>query len=68
MFVPSLKKNLIFIAILKDHGYDVIFSKGKADLRHIATGQVKKIEVHVKNLYTLHVEDCVALRSKVEKV
>jgi len=36
MFVPSLKKNRIFVAVLEDHRYDVIFSKGKAFLRHIA--------------------------------
>ena len=37
MFVPSLKKNLIFVAILEYRGYDVILSKGKEFLRHIAT-------------------------------
>jgi hypothetical protein len=68
MFVPGLKKNLISVAVLEDHGYDVIFSKGKAFLRHIATGQVKQIGVHVKNLYKLDVEDCVALSTKAEKV
>ena len=64
----GLKKNLIFVAILEEHGYDLIFSKGKAFVRHIATGQVKHIRVHVKNLYKPHVEDCVALSTKVEKV
>jgi len=34
MFVTGLKKNLIFVAFLEDSGYDVIFSKGKAFLRH----------------------------------
>ena len=43
MYVPGLKKNLVSISMLEDRGYDVIFSKGKAFLRHIATGQVKKI-------------------------
>lgn len=38
MFFLGLKKNLIFVAILEDHNYDVIFSKGKAFMRHIATG------------------------------
>lgn len=38
MFIPGLMKNLISIEILDDRGYDVIFSKGKAFLRHIATG------------------------------
>jgi len=41
MFVPDLKKNLVSFAILEDCGYDVIFSKGKAFLRHVATRQVK---------------------------
>ena len=38
MFVPSLKKNIISVAVLEDCGYYVIFSKGKAFLRHIITG------------------------------
>ncbi len=50
MFVSGLKKNLISVAVLEDHGYDVIFNKGKAFLRHIATSQVNKIGVNVKNL------------------
>lgn len=41
MYVPGLNKNLISVAMLEDHGYDVIFSKGKAFLRHIAMGKVK---------------------------
>jgi len=40
MFVPGLKNHIIVIA-LEYCGYDVIFSKGKAFLRHIAIGQVK---------------------------
>ena len=68
MFVLGPKKNLIFKEVLEDHGYDVIFNKGKPFLRHIATEQVKQIRVRVKNLYKLDVEDCVALSSKAEKV
>jgi len=64
----GLKKNLVFVSMLEDKGYDVIFSKGKVFLRHIATGQVKWIGVRVKNLYNFEVEDYVALRIKVEKV
>ena len=41
MYVPRLDKNLVFVAVLEDHGYDVIFSKGKVFLRHIAMRQVK---------------------------
>lgn len=37
MFVLGLKNNLIFVAVLEDCGYDEIFNKGKAFLRHIAT-------------------------------
>ena len=29
IFVPGLKKNLIFVAVLEDCGYNFIFSKGK---------------------------------------
>ena len=68
MFVLGLKKNLISIAVLEDRGYDMIFNKGKTFLRHISTRKVKKIEVCVKNLYKLDVEDCVALKTKEEKV
>jgi len=45
MYVPRLMKNLVSISMLEDGGYDVIFSKGKAFLRHIAMGQVKKIGI-----------------------
>lgn len=41
MFVPGLKKNLVSVTVLEDNGYDVIFNKGKAFLRHISTGRVK---------------------------
>eukprot|EP00253_Pinus_taeda_P020292 PITA_20292 len=67
MYVPGLK-NLVFVAMLEDRGYDVIFSKGKAFLRHIATGQVKSIGVRVKKLYKLEVEDCATLSTKANKV
>ena len=30
MHVPGLKKNLIYVAMLEDKGYDVVFSKGKS--------------------------------------
>jgi len=63
-----LKKNLVSVAMLKDCGYDVIFSKGKDFLHHIASRQVKWIRVRVKNLYKLDVEDCATLNTKVEKV
>jgi len=36
--------------MLEDKGYDVFFSKGKAFLRHIAMGQIKRIGIWVKNL------------------
>ena len=68
MFVIGLKKKLMSIAVLEDRGYDMIFNKGKTFLRHIATRQVKKIEVCVKNLYKLDVEDCFALKTKEEKL
>ena len=68
MHAAGLNKNLISVVVLEDHGYDVVFNKGRAFLRHIATGQVKKIKVCVKNLYKFDVEDCATLSSKVEKV
>lgn len=68
MYVSGLKKNLVSCVMLVDHGYDVIFSKGKTFLCHIASGQVKQIGVRVKNLYKLDVEDFAALSTKAEKV
>lgn len=29
MFILGLKKNLVFVAALEDHGYDMIFNEGK---------------------------------------
>jgi len=68
MYVPGLKKNLVSVSMFENRSYDVIFSKGKAFLHHIASGQVKKIKDQVKNLYKLDVEDCVALSTKAKKV
>eukprot|EP00253_Pinus_taeda_P014919 PITA_14919 len=68
MYVPGLKKNLVSVAILKHKGYDVVFSKGKALLRHIAMGQTKRIGIRVKNLYKLEVDDCAALHTKEDLV
>ena len=45
MHVPGLKKNLISVAKLEDKGYDVVFSEGKAFLRHKKTGQTKRIGI-----------------------
>jgi len=41
MYVPRMKKNVIYVAILEDRSYDVIFSKAKPFLRDVAIGQVK---------------------------
>jgi hypothetical protein len=68
MHVPCVKKNLVSIAMLEDRGYDVVFSSGKAYMRHKATGQVKKIGIRVKNLYMLEVDGCGAMIGKGEKV
>ena len=55
MHVPSLKKNLISVAMLEDKGYEVVFSEGKVFLRYKATGQVKKVGISANNLYILEV-------------
>jgi hypothetical protein len=68
MHVPGLKKNLVSVAMLEDRGYDVVFSDGKAFLRHKTTGQVKKIGIRVKNLYKLEVDGCATMMGKAEKV
>ena len=67
-YVPGLKKNLVSTAMLEDKGYDVVFSKGKAFLRHIATGQTKRIGIWVKTLYKLEVDYYATLSSKEELV
>ena len=56
------------VAMLEDKGYDVVFSKGKVFLRHIVTGQTKRIGIRVKNLYKMELEHCAALSSKAELV
>jgi len=62
--VPRLKKNLVSVATLEDKVYDVIFSRGKANPKHLDFGAVKQIVVRVKNLYMLQVETCGALSNK----
>lgn len=57
---------VIFVVVLQAGGYDVVFSKGKAFLIHVATGKVK--EIGVKIIYKLEVESCTTLSRKVEKV
>ena len=68
MHVLGLKKNLVSVAMLEDLGYDVVFSEGKAFLRHKAIGQGKKIGVCVKNLYKIDVDGCTTLMSKADRV
>lgn len=38
MYVPGMNKNLLFVIVLEYHGYDVLVSKGKSYLKHVATG------------------------------
>eukprot|EP00253_Pinus_taeda_P008777 PITA_08777 len=64
----GLKNNIVSIAMIEDKGYDVVFSLGKVFLKHINTGQTKKIGIRVKKLYKLQVDDCDALISKAEVV
>ena len=54
--------------MVENLGYGVVFSEGKVFLRHKATRQVKKIGVHVKNLYKLDVDGWATLSSKAGKV
>ena len=68
MHVPGLKKNLVSVAMLEEKGYDVVFSEGKAFLRHKKMGQTKRIGIRVKTLYKLEVDGCAAVMGKVEKV
>ena len=68
MYVPGLKKNLVSVMMLEDKGYNVVFSKGKEFLKHLDTGQTKRIGIWVKNIYKLEVDDCAALITKSELV
>lgn len=56
MYVLGLKKKLIFVAIVEDKGYDVVFSKGKEFFKHVVIGKVKWIGVRVENIYSLEVD------------
>jgi len=67
-YVPGLKKNLVSVAMLEEKGYDVVFSKGKAFLRHIGMGQTKRIRIQVKDLYKMEVDDCAAHRHNKHKI
>lgn len=66
--VPGLKKNLVSVAMLEDRGYDVIFSEGKAFLRHKTIEEEKNMGIRVNNLYKMDVDGCVALMGKANKV
>ena len=68
MHVPSLKKNLVSVAMLEDTGYDVVFSEGKAFLRRKKTSQTNKIGVRIKNIYKMEVDGCAAMVGKAEEV
>eukprot|EP00253_Pinus_taeda_P009781 PITA_09781 len=48
-YVYGIKKNLVSVTMLEDKGYDVVFSKRKVLLRHIATGQTKRIGIQKKD-------------------
>ena len=45
MHVPGLKNNLVSVAMLEERGYDIVFSDGKAFLRHKKRGQTKRIGI-----------------------
>ena len=62
--MSRLKKNLVSIDVLENKGYDVVFCRGKAYLKHVATGQIKQIRVRFKNNYKLDLDACVALSRK----
>jgi len=66
MHVPGFKKNLIFVVMLEDKGYDVVFIEEKAFLRNNTIGETRKIGVRVRNLYQLHVDGCIAMACKAE--
>ena len=54
--------------MLEDRGYDVVFSDGKAFLRHKKTGQNEKTGIRVKNIYNMEVDGCAAMVGKSQEV
>lgn len=64
MYVLGLEKNFISITLLEEKGYDIVFNKSKAFMKHVAIGKVKPIGVRLKNICKLEVDACVALSSK----
>ena len=61
MHVPGLKKKLVSVAMLEDRGYDVVFSDGKAFLRHKIMEKDKRIGIIVNNIYKMEVYGCVTM-------
>ena len=59
---------MVSVAMLEDRGYDVVFSEGKAFLRHKTIGQTKRIGIRVKNIYKLEVYGCATMVGKEEEV
>lgn len=55
------------VATLEDKGYDVICSRDKVYLQHLAFGCKKQIGVRMKNLYKFKVEIGAALSSKARR-
>ena len=47
IYVLGLKKKLVFVAILEDKGYAVVFNKEKAYLKNSDLGQFKQIRLRV---------------------
>ena len=44
MHVPGLEKNLVLVTMLEDRDYDVVFSEGKAFLRHKPQDKPRRLE------------------------
>lgn len=65
LYVLGLKRNLVSVTTLEDKGYDVIFSRGKAYLKHLTYGCKKQIVVRKKNLYLLQFETGTTLSSNI---
>ena len=53
---------------MEDRDYDIVFSDGKAFLRHKKMGQAKRIGIQVNNIYKLEVDGYTAMMGKAEKV
>jgi len=48
MYVLDMKNKLIYVVVVEDRVYDVVFKRGKAYLEHVVARKVKEIMFGLK--------------------